>query len=347
MPFRSPQVWGYPARPGFGSLSLFTTFMAPAPGPVHFNPLSPGGPAPVKVLEPTSGSSKKPMRPYRGAMFVGTPLPGQVKQDGLNSCPLMATLAAMANSRPALLTAMVDEPEPARVFSDFDPQKVATSPAQLRFFLFFSDRLIRVRFPTGGEIRMSNLLFTNTQDPNASQLSWTTFSRASNGAGWVSFIEKAYALFRGGGDYGGIDFAQTADEVMFDLVGNGTHFQLVETDVTLPDPTNPSQVVHHTIPEFTVLRMRNGLMDLPGRTLAQPAFRRELRTAFGRVANRPTVITTSNHTLAVTEFRQGANPAEDELTIYDPLSGGLSGLEDVLLDDLFGQTRFETVVQAN
>jgi hypothetical protein len=145
-------------------------------------------------------------------LFTGSPSvprPGDVKQGALNNCPLAAILVAMAHATSAVLSGMITE-QAATVQSRRRSDPAGQYPYQ-------SSRLYRVQFRSGSLQTVSSMLY----------YAWgrVAYAHSDAGVGWMSFIEKAYAVFRGSNSYNGLNTATqvgpppSANRVIEDLAG--------------------------------------------------------------------------------------------------------------------------------
>lgn len=136
------------------------------------------------------------------------PRPHEVIQGQVANSPLAVVLVAMAHARPQMLCDMITEHR-AAVFSRL------VSDARCRWW---TDRLYAVQFRRHAPVRLSSLLYHSADG-------LLMYARTPNGVGWVSFIEKAYAVLRGSNSYNGLNDTTplhqppSADQVMDDLVG--------------------------------------------------------------------------------------------------------------------------------
>jgi Calpain family cysteine protease len=135
------------------------------------------------------------------------PKPEDVVQGELANCPLAALLVAMAQATPDAITNMISE-FPAQVvsarWSDKDnPQ------AFLR-----TNRLFLVRFRNHPEWVTAPLYVYDPSD--------RAYASSPNSTGWMSYIEKGYATWKGNRSYNNLNDRSSgpdANTVMEDLVG--------------------------------------------------------------------------------------------------------------------------------
>jgi len=176
------------------------------PGPVGLRL-----PPPVLLVEPGAVLRMAPpsLRAVALPLFGGQgPRPDEVVQDQVANSPLAAVLVAMAHAGPQMLLDMITEHRTA-VWSRLP------SDAMWRWC---TDRLYVVHFRRHTPVRLSSMLYHSADG-------WLVYARTPNGVGWVSFIEKAYAVLRGSNSYNGLNDTTplhqppSADQVMDDLVG--------------------------------------------------------------------------------------------------------------------------------
>ena len=176
------------------------------PGPVGLC-LAP----PVRLVEPGAILRVMPatLRATALPLFGGQgPRPDEVIQGQVANSPLAAVLVAMAHAGPQMLCDMLTEHR-AAVFS-----RLQSDP----MWRWCTDRLYTVQFRSHAPVWLSSLLYHSADGR-------FMYARTSNGVGWVSFIEKAYAVLRGSHSYNGLNDATplhqppSAHQVMDDLVG--------------------------------------------------------------------------------------------------------------------------------
>lgn len=142
-------------------------------------------------------------------LFDGNPKAEDVIQGAIGNCPLAAVLVAVAHTKPALLKNMLSEQTGDVVSKDKSDVKFSVK----------TDKLLTVQFRKGNPVEMSRLLYHNKDND-------LVYANASRDVSWVSFIEKAYAVLRGGNSYNGLNDTTTvngpptANKVMEDVVGD-------------------------------------------------------------------------------------------------------------------------------
>jgi hypothetical protein len=142
-------------------------------------------------------------------LFDGDPKAEDVMQGYIQNCELAAVLVAIAHTTPTLLTNMISEQTTDVVSKDKFEEKVSVK----------TDKLLTVQFRKGNPVEMSRLLYHNKGNE-------LVYAKSSRGVSWVSFLEKAYAVLRGGNSYNGLNDTTTLngppapDKVMNDVVGD-------------------------------------------------------------------------------------------------------------------------------
>jgi hypothetical protein len=113
------------------------------------------------------------------------PLPEEVVQGGLDNCPVAATLIAMAGTAVSAITSMISE-RPARIRSRTRGDTPDEYPRE-------SNRLITVVFPGQRPVEVSSLLWRTGGH--------VAYCHSSRATGWMAYIEKAYAAWKGRNSY--------------------------------------------------------------------------------------------------------------------------------------------------
>jgi len=146
-------------------------------------------------------------------LFVGgqsVPATDDMMQGALNNCPVAAILAALAHVAPESLAGMISR-STADVRSRRRSDPAGGTP-------YRTDRLYTVQFRAGNPVQLSSFLYYTA---GAIAYAHSPDDRAS----WMSYIEKAYAVFRGGNSYNRLNTttqmgeAPTVNRVMEDLAG--------------------------------------------------------------------------------------------------------------------------------
>jgi len=146
-------------------------------------------------------------------LFTGDPaVPAEedVMQGALDNCPVAAILAALAHVAPESVAGMI-----ARSTADVRSRR-RSDPHDS--FPYRTDRLYTVQIRGGNPVRVSSFLYYTA---GAIAYAHSPDDRAA----WMSYIEKAYAVFRGGNSYNHLGRATQAGEapttntVMEDLAG--------------------------------------------------------------------------------------------------------------------------------
>ncbi len=267
--------------------------------------------------------------------------PLDVRQQRITNCPLSAIIAAIANVCPAQISRMLEE-RPSVVKSWFNDE---SEPQKGRFL---TNRIIKVHFRSSF-VEVSPVLYLDF-------FNQPRFAFSTDGAGWVSYIEKAYVVLRGQHRYENLGFksanSPTVHQFLSDLVGNYDQIQLetivrkvrrrevvtVQGDVlrNVDESKNAAPV----FPED--LRL---VEDLRGRTLEK-----SLEAMLRQVTKRATIATTpehndlhtrlnlvGSHTLAVLSY----DDKRDRVELFDAMRGNILEIE---LDDF--KMAFDSIYQA-
>jgi len=158
-------------------------------------------------------------------LFAGEgalPAAADVVQGALDNCPVAAILAALAHVDPESVVGMVQ-----RSTADVRSRRSSDPPGSATYR---TSRLYTVQFRSGGPVRVSSYLYY-TQGAIAYAHS------PEDRAAWMSYIEKAYAMMRGGGSYNRLGRtthlgeAPTVNRVMEDLAGTYDFADLAENQM--------------------------------------------------------------------------------------------------------------------
>ena len=138
------------------------------------------------------------------------PSPEDVVQGALNNCPVAAVLAALAHVAPESVPGMV-----SRSTADVRSRRRSDPPDS---FPYRTNRLYTVQFRSGSPAQVSSFLYYTGGD--------VAYAHSPNhSASWISYIEKAYAVFRGGGSYNRLNTTTqleqppSLNQVMEDMAG--------------------------------------------------------------------------------------------------------------------------------
>jgi len=258
------------------------------------------------------------LRDFQLVLFgaSGAPLPEEVIQGNVNACPLAAALVALAHTRAAALQGMVTAVQAAI------QSRALGDPAGQ--YPHSAGRLIAVQFPGGSRTEVSSLL-------------WMTGGRiaychSTTNTGWMCYIEKAYAVWRGRNAYDNLN-----------RIGTGAADR--ESDYTPPD----------TRQVFMDLAGRCVMAHLEAGTLyeaddsAHRLTAAGLRELLNRSGNRPTIAASR----ADTNGRNGIEAShsyavmgleEQVIHLRNPRGGEAAGV-DIRLP-LFAE-RFAAVLQSS
>jgi hypothetical protein len=166
----------------------------------------------------------EPVRHQQGLTLRAGPLapdplaarPTDVVQGSISACPIAAVMVALAHARPANLGRMLGQRQKGPLLSKRRDDQI---------YGLWSDFYYDVVFPgRGSATRITPFVYFDDQN--------VQYASTPNGAGWPSYIEKAYAVWKSGGGRGGSggDYSKldlqgtfggppTVDEVVRDLIG--------------------------------------------------------------------------------------------------------------------------------
>ena len=128
-----------------------------------------------------------------------------VVQGRINACYVAAVIASLAYTRVKAIQRMMGPARQAYVVSKRGSDQI----------LHWTKYLYDVKFPGNPKaIRISGRFYHTSNDGLA-------YAGTPDGAGWPSFLEKAYAVWRGGNSYQRLDdnSAPTLNTVVNDLIG--------------------------------------------------------------------------------------------------------------------------------
>jgi hypothetical protein len=166
----------------------------------------------VKIVEPEATDSSYELRSETAPRFNGAPKPEDVIQGELAVCPLAAVLVAVAHAKPDFLQQMLPKATPATVIS--------TLAANAKFRLV-TNAVMTVQFRDAKPIEISTLLYYEALGDEDQAVYQIPYAHSDTGVSWVSFIEKAYAVWRGKNSYATLNANRQlqANDVMKDVVG--------------------------------------------------------------------------------------------------------------------------------
>lgn len=256
-----------------------------------------------------------------------------IQQRRLTNCPLPAVMAAMANACSAKIVRMFQETSGV-VKSWFDGEKENAR--------FMTNRIIQVQFRTGS-IRVSSVLYFDS-------FGSPRFARSTDtGAGWVSYLEKAYVVHRAQHRYENLDMdssnALSVHQVMIDLLGRYDKIELETVVVTkkgkqvvtaqgdvwknLNENLETTEVYDDLSGDKLESSLEKRLRKVKIKaTVATTPAHEELHTRLGLVGQ---------HTYAVISY----NDSRDRITLYDAMRGEI---KEVSLDDF--KIAFDGLYQA-
>jgi hypothetical protein len=274
------------------------------------------------------------------APLLSTPLPliptnpdyKTVRQKLITNCPLMALLAALAHAMPKRLREMVSMEKLAsprmahfqkvRPLPDYPatltPKPGPRAPTDPGIEI---DTIIKVKFPRKMvEISPRLYLESNSFVPR--------FGAATDGTGWVSYIEKAYVVFRAENLYRNLDlFGKTTTplgvgRVIDDIAFDFDRFDLKTRELWRdPEFVSPNPPVKDD-PRTTIIPNDNFQVDDEDKQIEsfrRRGFKKRLSTVLAEHKMKATVATTDDHTLAVVDFKRVQKVAM--VTLFDPMRG--------------------------
>jgi hypothetical protein len=218
--------------------------------------------------------------------MVPSPLaarPEDVVQGAIAACPIAAVMTAMAGARPANLGRILGPPQNDDVFSKRRDDEI---------FRYWTRFYYDVTFPgRGSPTRISPMVYV--------QDGAVQYASSPGGAGWPSYIEKAYAVWKSGGGQG----------------GSGGDYTRLDLQISLTAPPNLGQVMRDLIGPFDVLD-QDGNQFIDAQRNARPLRPGDVAAVAARAGRRPTVAPTiaagadrfglvSSHAYAVLGFRAG------------------------------------------
>ena len=211
------------------------------------------------------------------------PSPNDVVQGDIAACPIAAVMVALAHARPANLGRMLGPHLTGPVLSKRRDDEI---------FRHWSDHYYEVTFPgRGTPTRITPFLYHDGQQ--------VQYASMPGGAGWPSYVEKAYAVFKSRGGQG----------------GSGGDYSRLALGMTFGGPPHLGEVIEDLIGRFDVLDLRQGQF-IDARRNARAATAGDVAAIAGRAARRPTVAPSnaagaerfgivSNHGYAVLGFHRG------------------------------------------
>jgi hypothetical protein len=206
-------------------------------------------------------------------------------QGDIDACPIVAVMVAMAHARPASLGRMLAH-QAALVLSRRREDPILRYPSGYYYDVVFPGR--------GSPTRITPWVYFNDQQ--------VQYASTPGGAGWPSYIEKAYAVWKSRGgreEYGG-DYTRLSSN-------------------SLGGPPTLNDVIRDLIGKFDALDLNNNqFIDSHGnpRAVAPGDIAGEIAAMAGRARRRPTVAPSipngaeqfkivSHHGYAVLGFRNG------------------------------------------
>lgn len=143
-----------------------------------------------------------------------------VRQQELFNCPLPATLAATARVWPDQIRMMLSPSQELvhQAFRSWFDDRAQPAKSE---DCFQGERLVGVNFFDGWQVKITPLLYSRPGHQNL----W--FAKCNDGSGWVSYIEKAYAVFGGKHRYEKLE-ELTVNRIFHDLLGRFDKIAVVD-----------------------------------------------------------------------------------------------------------------------
>lgn len=267
------------------------------------------------IIEPIPGKGN-----FGGlAPLITTPIPvfstlraESVRQQLLTNCPLPAILAAMAHAIPERLRAMVQrvehqQPRTAWFEGSDKPANGEYLETKTTFKIAFQRKTIEI----------TPFIYS---DPHYQP----RFAKAADGAGWVSYIEKAYVAYRAKYIYKNLDFfgqdvkPLTVERIIediaidFDALGLSEHRKYYDLEPHTLDPAADNLDKFDTA-DYKDLSNKNTI--------------RYLKTMLRNAGKRATVASTHNHVRAVLGYKNG------KVKLHDAMGHLLNHTYDMKLRD--------------
>lgn len=307
----------------------------------------------VRLVEPVtlskvdgSFSTRAPTLVTALPMFVGNPPGpsfGQLRQQRITNCPLVAIMAALARASPKRVMAMVrvrtvtEGEQVESWYQDHVDEKGERVPVPVpKAGVFAVEKVFTVRFQKQS-IDISPMLYLDGERK-------PRFALSKDGAGWISYIEKAYVVYRAQGLYENLNFEGifnplTVERMMEDLVHEFDKIKFTDGGGTLFRDLDPQNVDPQRYPSQKI----EGKQEQPGpdtfelkeqKSLKATKLREAVKAMLLVVKTRATIATTpssgnlhgltGDHTFAVISF------GRDRVQLFDAIAGAVKVLS---LDD--------------
>ena len=274
----------------------------------------------VDMIEPVPGDPSMggltPLLTTALPPFIGLNAQAVVQRKVMN-CPLPALLAAMAHAMPGRLRSMITKVElstPRTSWFFDNKNKAKAGPSEL-----VVKEIFRVAFQNA-TIEISPLLFMEHMTKEEVIKAHGTrprFAMTTDGGGWVSYIEKAYVVYRCNHQYVKLDFfgqsatRLTVARIVEDVARDFDWFRLTErTLMSDAEPVSPDPPPGHEHEESF-----GSSEDAIKRFRSDSGVIKSLGQMFAAHSTRATIATTHNHTLAIV----GYNAKKNEVMLYDAL----------------------------
>lgn len=208
--------------------------------------------------------------------------PQDVIQGAIANCPIAAVMLALAHTRPAKLSSMLGAPQSAKVKSKRRADKT---------YRFTTDFYYDVTFPGRGKpTRITGLLYFRGGD--------VLYAATPAGPGWPSFIEKAYAVWKGGGGRG----------------SSGGSYARLDSEDSLRPPPDGGEVIRDLVGKFDMAHI-TGKQFFTADEKVRALEKKDIPDMAKRAGKRPTIAASrtgkrghniiGNHGYAVLGWRKG------------------------------------------
>lgn len=281
-------------------------------------------------------STPLPLFPKEGSDYKG-PDYKKVRQKLITNCPLVALLAALAHAMPSRLLRMISmeklatprmthfqevqplPPQPAHLAPKPGPRAETDPGIEI-------DTIIKVQFPKK-LVEISPRLYLESNSSDQTKII-PRFGAATDGTGWVSYIEKAYVVFRAENLYRNLDLlGQTAtplsverviDDIAFDfdLFDLETHELWKDPEFISSNPPKKADPRTNIIPN-DIFQVDDEEVQIE--SFKHKGFMRKLSDVLAEHHIKATLATTDNHTLAVVDFRRVKGGGM--VTLFDAFRG--------------------------
>lgn len=202
----------------------------------------------IELIEPDPVfRDKARLKTVKTAPDASAPKAQDVVQGAIANCPIAATMTALAHATPKKVTAMLGPANKVNVLSKRRNEDKFSHKSSFCYSVKFHGN--------SKKVQISPVLYFAGSD--------VQYAGSPGGVGWPSYIEKAYAVWRGRGSYSRLEGESSlvdppsANQVMKDCVGRIDYVDL-ENSHFYPDKGGDEP-----------LKVRK-LVDLLGKAASQP-----------------------------------------------------------------------------